>query len=90
MNRQTLTNLRDAWPAFKNAEITEAWAGIIDVTADSIPVIDQIKSIPGLTIATAFSGHGFGKGPAAGQLTADLITNVDPIIDPSPYRFDRL
>jgi glycine/D-amino acid oxidase-like deaminating enzyme len=90
LNRQALTNLSDAWPAFKNAEITEAWAGIIDVTPDSNPVIDQIKSIPGLTIATAFSGHGFGTGPAAGQLAADLIANVDPIIDPSPYRFDRL
>lgn len=90
LNRQALNNLSEAWPAFKNAEIAEAWAGVIDVTPDSNPVIDKIKSIPGLTVATAFSGHGFGTGPAAGQLAADLIANVEPIIDPSPYRFDRL
>lgn len=90
LNQQALNNLSNAWPAFKNAEIEEAWAGIIDVTPDSNPVIDKIKSIPGLTIATAFSGHGFGTGPAAGQLAADLVANVEPIIDPSPYRFDRL
>ena len=90
LNQQALNNLSDAWPAFKNAEIEEAWAGVIDVTPDSNPVIDKIKSIPGLTIATAFSGHGFGTGPAAGQLAADLVANVEPIIDPSPYRFDRL
>ena len=90
LNQQALDNLSDAWPAFKNAEIEEAWAGVIDVTPDSNPVIDEIKSIPGLTIATAFSGHGFGTGPAAGQLAADLVANVEPIIDPSPYRFDRL
>ena len=90
LNQQALTNLSNAWPAFKYAEIEEAWAGLIDVTPDSNPVIDKIKSIPGLTIATAFSGHGFGTGPAAGQLAADLIANVEPIIDPSPYRFDRL
>lgn len=90
LNRQALSNLSDAWPAFKDAEIEEAWAGLLDVTPDSNPVIDKVKSIPGLTIATGFSGHGFGTGPAAGQLAADLIADVEPIIDPSPYRFDRL
>ncbi|MBR7890034.1 FAD-binding oxidoreductase [Marinomonas sp. A79] len=90
LNQQALDNLKAAWPIFEKAEIAEAWAGIIDVTPDSNPVIDHIASIPGLTIATGFSGHGFGTGPAAGQLAADLIAGVEPMIDPSPYRFDRL
>ncbi|NVK74130.1 MAG: FAD-binding oxidoreductase [Oceanospirillaceae bacterium] len=90
LNQQALNNLRQAWPIFEKAEIAEAWAGIIDVTPDSNPVIDHVKSIPGLTVATGFSGHGFGTGPAAGQLAADLIAKVEPIIDPSAYRFDRL
>lgn len=90
LNLEAFTNLCNAWPAFYDAEIAEEWAGIIDVTPDSNPVIDQIKTIPGLTVATGFSGHGFGTGPAAGQLAADLVSNVEPLIDPSPYRFDRL
>ncbi|MBU1296673.1 MAG: FAD-binding oxidoreductase [Gammaproteobacteria bacterium] len=90
LNQQALNNLRQAWPIFEKAEIAEAWAGIIDVTPDSNPVIDHVKSIPGLTVATGFSGHGFGTGPAAGQLAADLISNMEPIIDPTPYRFERL
>ncbi|MBD5770894.1 NAD(P)/FAD-dependent oxidoreductase [Marinomonas colpomeniae] len=90
LNQEALTNLRNAWPIFDQAEIEEAWAGVIDVTPDSNPVIDHIKEIPGLTIATGFSGHGFGTGPAAGQLAADLVSNAIPLIDPSPYRFDRL
>ncbi|QUX96489.1 D-amino-acid oxidase [Marinomonas sp. CT5] len=90
LNQQALNNLRQAWPIFEKAEIAEAWAGIIDVTPDSNPVIDHVTSIPGLTVATGFSGHGFGTGPAAGQLAADLIAKVEPIIDPSAYRFDRL
>ncbi|MGY2575516.1 NAD(P)/FAD-dependent oxidoreductase [Vibrio sp. C8] len=90
LNQEALTNLRKAWPAFDSAQIEEAWAGQIDVTPDSNPVIDRIKDIPGLTIATGFSGHGFGTGPAAGQLAADLVSGMNPIIDPSPYRFDRL
>jgi glycine/D-amino acid oxidase-like deaminating enzyme len=90
LNQEALSNLRNAWPVFDKAEIEEEWAGIIDITPDSNPVIDHIQSLPGLTVATGFSGHGFGTGPAAGQLAADLVTNADPLIDPSTYRFDRL
>jgi len=89
LNQEALNNLSAAWPAFAQAQVEEAWAGLIDVTPDSIPVIDQIDSIPGLTVATGFSGHGFGTGPAAGQLAADLIAQSTPIIDPAPYRLDR-
>tara|TARA_R110001599_G_C12270264_1_gene661361 strand:+ start:4242 stop:5534 length:1293 start_codon:yes stop_codon:yes gene_type:complete len=90
LNQEALTNLSRAWPIFDQAEIEEAWAGIIDVTPDSNPVIDRIQKVPGLTVATGFSGHGFGTGPAAGHLAADLVTNTDPIVDPGTYRFDRL
>lgn len=90
LNADALNNLSQAWPVFNNAELDETWAGLIDVTPDSNPVIDQISQLPGLSIATGFSGHGFGTGPAAGQLAADIVTNSTPLIDPSPYRFDRL
>ncbi len=90
LNEEALTNLRNAWPIFDKAEIEEAWAGVIDVTPDSNPVIDHSNTIPGLTIATGFSGHGFGTGPAAGHLAADLMSNADPIVDPTTYGFERL
>ncbi|MCG9554779.1 FAD-binding oxidoreductase [Vibrio sp. Isolate31] len=87
---EALTNLKNAYPMFENAEIEESWAGLIDVTPDSNPVIDKIEHIPGLVVATGFSGHGFGTGPAAGHLAADLVSGNQPIIDPTPYRFSRL
>ena len=90
LNSEALTNLKNAWPVFEQAEIEEAWAGLIDVTPDSNPVIDRVDTIPGLTLATGFSGHGFGTGPAAGQLAADLAIGAAPLVDPSPYRFARL
>ncbi len=90
LNQDALNNLKSAWPAFDEAKIEEAWAGLLEVTPDSNPVIDHIEAIPGLVVATGFSGHGFGTGPAAGQLAADLISGVEPIIDPYPYRFARL
>jgi glycine/D-amino acid oxidase-like deaminating enzyme len=45
--------------------------------------------IAGFFVATGFSGHGFGIGPAEGRLAADLITGEPPIVDPQPFRFAR-
>jgi len=89
LNQEAMTNLRAAWPVFEKAVIADAWAGAIDVTPDSNPVIGRVAKIRGLTLATGFSGHGFGTSPAAGQLAADLVSAAAPIIDPLPYRFER-
>lgn len=89
LNAEALRNLALAWPIFKDVVIRQAWAGMIDVTPDSLPVISPVAALPGLTIASGFSGHGFGTSPAAGQLAADLVTGASPIVDPDPYRFDR-
>ncbi|MFQ6591020.1 MULTISPECIES: NAD(P)/FAD-dependent oxidoreductase [Pseudomonas] len=89
LNNDAMNNLRAAWPVFEQASIAQAWAGTIDVTPDSNPVIGPVAQIPGLTVATGFSGHGFGTSPAAGHLAADIVSGHTPIIDPSPYRFDR-
>ncbi len=83
------TQLRAAFPAFKDAQIEERWAGYIDVTPDAVPVISPVELLPGFFIATGFSGHGFGIGPGAGRLMADLVSGASPIVDPAPYRFAR-
>ncbi|WP_411380119.1 NAD(P)/FAD-dependent oxidoreductase [Pseudomonas sp. MPB26] len=89
LNRAALRNLTEAWPAFKKATIELEWAGMIDVTPDGLPVISPVDKIPGLTLASGFSGHGFGTSPAAGQLVADLVTGDTPIVNPAPYHLKR-
>ncbi len=86
---RALANLRRAFPVFEKAEIAQRWAGAIDVTPDAIPVISGIDQVPGFYMATGFSGHGFGIGPAAGRLAADLVTARTPVVDPTPFRFNR-
>jgi glycine/D-amino acid oxidase-like deaminating enzyme len=86
---EAIQNTSAAWPIFKQATIAQTWAGMIDVTPDSLPVISPVAKIPGLTLASGFSGHGFGTAPAAGQLAADLVTGTAPIVDPAPYRLER-
>ena len=89
LNQDAMSNLRRAWPIFNRAEIEQSWAGIIDVTPDSTPIIGPIENISGLILASGFSGHGFGTSPAAGQLAADLACGMAPLVDPKPYHFNR-
>ncbi|MES2495790.1 MAG: FAD-binding oxidoreductase [Pseudomonadota bacterium] len=89
LNAEAMRNLTAAWPVFEKAVIEDVWAGMMDITPDSLPVIGPVDGIAGLTVASGFSGHGFGTSPAAGQLAADLVTAATPIIDPTPYRLDR-
>jgi len=77
------------FPSFRDVTIAQRWAGMIDVTPDAVPVISGVDNHPGLYIATGFSGHGFGIGPAAGELAADLITGGVPLVDPTSFQFSR-
>jgi glycine/D-amino acid oxidase-like deaminating enzyme len=87
--KQAKATLAATFPAFANVEMVESWAGLIDVTPDVVPVIGPLPSVPGFYLASGFSGHGFGIGPAAGRLMADLIAGDTPIADPKPLRFER-
>jgi glycine/D-amino acid oxidase-like deaminating enzyme len=78
-----------AFPAFRNVAVAESWGGMIDVMPDAIPVISAVDSLPGFFIATGFSGHGFGIGPGAGRLMADMATGTPPVVDPAPFRLAR-
>lgn len=69
--------------------IVKAWAGNIDVMPDALPVIDTPGERPGLLIATGFSGHGFGLGPAVGQALAALVQGNAPAVDLSPFAASR-
>jgi glycine/D-amino acid oxidase-like deaminating enzyme len=82
-------SLKKHYPAFKNAQIAEAWGGMIDATPDAVPVISAIARQPGLFLASGFSGHGFGLGPGAGQLMAEIVTGSTPCVDPAPFRYEK-
>jgi len=86
---EAMASLRRCFPAFAAARVAERWAGVIDATPDAVPVMDEVPDAPGLFLATGFSGHGFGLGPGAGRLVADLVTGKAPCADPAPFRYKR-
>jgi glycine/D-amino acid oxidase-like deaminating enzyme len=78
-----------AFPVFANMQVEESWGGLIDVTPDAVPVISAVDTLPGFFLAAGFSGHGFGIGPGAGKLAADIVAGDTPAVDPTPYHFNR-
>ncbi len=86
---QVLRDAVELFPQLREVRPVERWAGLIDVTPDEIPVLGPVDGLPGLFIATGFSGHGFGIGPAAGCITAQLASGETPLVDPHPFRFAR-
>lgn len=82
-------NLIKAFPAFAGLKIAQAWGGFVDAMPDAVPVIGEVPRLPGFFIASGFSGHGFGIGPGAGRLIADLVRGATPLIDARPFRLER-
>lgn len=83
--KQTYNRAVELLPVLGQAGIANAWAGFVDNTPDGVPGIGEVPEIPGFILAAGFSGHGFGIGPGAGHLIADLVTGEKPIFDPAPY-----
>lgn len=66
-----------------------AWAGMIDVLPDVVPVVDHVAQLPGLIVATGMCGHGFGIGPAFGRILADMAQGNAPGHDLTRFSMTR-
>jgi glycine/D-amino acid oxidase-like deaminating enzyme len=81
--------LRKRLPKLAELPFAEAWAGMIDVMPDVVPVMDEVADYPGLYLATGFSGHGFGIGPGAGRVMADMVMGRPAAHDLHRFRLSR-
>jgi glycine/D-amino acid oxidase-like deaminating enzyme len=88
--KETLARARRLLPALGSVPIQAGWAGYIDSTPDGVPVIDEAQNLPGFILAAGFSGHGFGIGPGAGRLIAELASGTRPFVDHTQYSLARL
>jgi glycine/D-amino acid oxidase-like deaminating enzyme len=77
------------FPSLGAVTIKDAWAGMIDVMPDVVPVVDACAALPNLTICTGMCGHGFGIGPAFGRITAKLMQGKETGHDLSRFRLSR-
>jgi sarcosine oxidase subunit beta len=69
-------------PAMANFAVRRIVTGYYDSTPDQRPILGAQSGVPGLYVATGFSGHGFMLAPAVGAIMADLIVGsaVNPVL----------
>ena len=77
------------FPDLSDAKIVRTWAGYIDICQDGVPVLGFVDEVPGLVVACAFTGHGFGIAPAVGEQLAMLIDEGKTTVDITALRYDR-
>ncbi|QGX97969.1 FAD-binding oxidoreductase [Roseovarius faecimaris] len=87
--RKLLADFQVLFPQLGAVRMQAAWAGMIDVMPDVVPIVDEVPDVPGLWIGTGMSGHGFGIGPAFGRILADLMSGGEAGHDMERFRFGR-
>lgn len=76
-------------PLLKDAKIVRSWGGWLDMCYDGVPVISRVDEVPGLILACAFTGHGFGTAPSVGLMLAQMVLGEETVVDISSLRYDR-
>ena len=76
-------------PKLRELQLARWWAGYIDTTPDLVPVLGPVEKPDGLFLSMGYSGHGFGLGPVAGKLTADLIVDGKSSIPWEHFSYKR-
>lgn len=64
-------------PTFSSLRLLRQWAGIVDYTTDSSPIIDR-GPVPGIYLNVGWGGGGFKAIPAGGEAFAYLIARDEP------------
>ncbi len=80
----------DRIPQLETAEVANKWAGLYETTPDHRAIIGWEPSVEGMFHVAGFSGHGFMHAPAAGIVTAEMVSGKKSsldISDLSPERF---
>lgn len=84
----TISGLIEMFPAFGQLKILRQWAGIVDVTPDSSPIIGP-SPIPGLYLDCGWGTGGFKAIPAGGWLLAHLMATGSHHEISKPFDLDR-
>jgi len=63
------------FPPLEGAGLERVWVGLYEMTPDRHPILGPVEGLPGLYLATGFSGHGFQHGPVVGKLIAEMVVD---------------
>ena len=83
------TRFAQRFPNIGKPIIKRSWSGMIDAMPDVVPVVDEVKQIPGFYLATGMSAHGFGIGPGYGRVVARMLAGLPAEHDLQRFRLSR-
>jgi len=81
--------IRDRLPIMDGVELEQHRIGLISMTADTLPNIGPVASLPGLFLGCNFNSGGFGYHAVAGLLLSEFIVDGQTRIDVSEFSPDR-
>jgi sarcosine oxidase subunit beta len=77
-------------PAMAGTPMRGAWAGLIMMSPDGRPILDQLPQYEGLFCIVGDSGTSFKTSPAIGQAMAEWIVAGEPrLVDLAPFSAAR-
>lgn len=71
-------------PGLAGVRPAGGWAGICDITPDSMPLLGPYR-LQGLYALCGLAGHGLNRAPAAGEVVADLVAGRPPSLPVHDY-----
>ena len=88
MLEQVISGLLEMFPSFRQLRLMRQWAGIVDVTPDSSPIIGE-SPLAGLFLNCGWGTGGFKAIPAGGELFAHLLATGQHHDVSRPFDLDR-
>ncbi|WP_439629417.1 sarcosine oxidase subunit beta family protein [Shinella sp.] len=83
-----VSGLLEMFPSFRQLRLMRQWAGIVDVTPDSSPILGE-SPLPGLFLNCGWGTGGFKAIPAGGTLLAHLLATGKHHDVSRPFDLDR-
>ncbi|MFI1769049.1 NAD(P)/FAD-dependent oxidoreductase [Streptomyces sp. NPDC020800] len=77
------------FPVLEGVQAIRVYCGFRPYLPDHLPAIGEDPRAPGLLHACGHEGAGIGLAPVTGLLVAQILTGIEPAVDPAPLRPDR-
>jgi D-amino-acid dehydrogenase len=89
--RGILASLMRYLPAFRAEDFRSVrpWAGLRPCSPDGLPYIGRLAGFENLSVAAGHAMMGLSLAPVTGELTAQILADEAPSVDPAPLRPDR-
>ena len=75
------------WPALRDANVAETWAGLRPGSEDGLPILDQ--TVSRCWVATGHYKNGIMLGPGTAKVMSQWITGVSTAVDLAPFAVGR-